>query len=120
MVTRTGGSVRRFNKELPVRKLLLLCLMFGWFYPLSVFTALGDTNNIALNQPVVASSVSADGGLKPATNAVDGKLSTRWSSLYSDPQWIYVDLGAAYSINRVKRNARSVNIRTRCLWEKIP
>jgi hypothetical protein len=28
-------------------------------------------------------------------------MTTRWSSLFSDPQWIYVDLGATYTINRV-------------------
>lgn len=33
--------------------------------------------------------------------AVDGYLSTRWSSRFSDPQWIYVDLGARKEIERV-------------------
>jgi len=36
-----------------------------------------------------------------APKAVDGNMSTRWSSLFSNPQWIYVDLGATYNINRV-------------------
>src|SRR5208282_6792641 len=37
-------------------------------------------------------------------DAVDGSLSTRWSSAFSDPQWIYVDLGADYNINEVVLN----------------
>jgi hypothetical protein len=34
-------------------------------------------------------------------NAVDGDLTTRWSSQFSDPQWIYVDLGARRAVERV-------------------
>jgi hypothetical protein len=35
---------------------------------------------------------------------VDGNTTTRWSSAFSDPQWIYVDLQATININRVKLN----------------
>src|SRR5205807_1773587 len=58
--------------------------------------------NLALNKPAVASSLE-DPSL-PASQAVDGNSSTRWSSGYSDPQWIYVDLGAQHTINEVKLN----------------
>ncbi|MED4203597.1 beta-N-acetylglucosaminidase domain-containing protein [Neobacillus mesonae] len=34
--------------------------------------------------------------------AVDGNNNTRWASLYSDNQWISVDLGKVYSIDKVK------------------
>ena len=33
-------------------------------------------------------------GLYPASNAVDGDLTTRWSSAFDDPQWITIDLGS--------------------------
>ncbi|MDD5261388.1 MAG: discoidin domain-containing protein [Methylacidiphilales bacterium] len=56
--------------------------------------------NLALNKPATASSLESTS--YPASNAVDGNLSTRWSSQFSDPQWIYVDLGATHSINEVK------------------
>jgi hypothetical protein len=36
-----------------------------------------------------------------AQKAIDGNLSTRWSSAWSDPQWIYVDVGAVRHISRV-------------------
>src|SRR5207253_1138374 len=36
-----------------------------------------------------------------AANAVDGNATTRWSSVFSDPQWISVDLGATTSICQV-------------------
>lgn len=34
--------------------------------------------------------------------AVDGNNNTRWASLYTDNQWISVDLGQVYSIDKVK------------------
>ena len=38
----------------------------------------------------------------PAKYATDGKTSTRWSSEFSDPQWLQVDLGAEHTISRVE------------------
>src|SRR6185295_6429453 len=59
----------------------------------------GFTQNIALNKPVVTSSVLS--GSFTGSLAVDGSTSTRWSSAASDPQWIYVDLGNQYNITSV-------------------
>jgi hypothetical protein len=39
-----------------------------------------------------------------AAKAVDGDVATRWSSAFSDPQWIAVDLGAKREIARVRLN----------------
>ena len=39
-------------------------------------------------------------GLSPG-NAFDGNLTTRWSSQFSDPQWIQVDLGSVQTICQV-------------------
>nr|WP_232075960.1 discoidin domain-containing protein [Phytohabitans suffuscus] len=33
---------------------------------------------------------------------MDASATTRWASAFSDPQWIQVDLGATYSIDRVR------------------
>jgi glucose/arabinose dehydrogenase len=57
--------------------------------------------NLALNKVVATSSVEPNSTLVGA-NAVDGNLSTRWGSAYTDNQWLYVDLADTYSINRVK------------------
>ncbi len=57
------------------------------------------TTNIALNKSVTASSTKDAN--HPASAAVDGSMSTYWSSQYSDPQWITVDLGDIYSLSRV-------------------
>ncbi|HEX2533017.1 MAG TPA: discoidin domain-containing protein, partial [Chitinophagaceae bacterium] len=56
--------------------------------------------NLALLKPVTASSI--ENGTTPAAAAVDGNGGTRWSSAFSDPQWIYVDLGNRYDIGQVK------------------
>lgn len=66
----------------------------------NVVVTAAPSGNLALNKPVTASSTE-NAGL-PASGAVDGNTATRWSSVHSDPQWIYVDLGATYSVNRVK------------------
>ncbi|MGW5263471.1 ThuA domain-containing protein [Microbispora sp. NPDC004025] len=56
--------------------------------------------NLALNKPATASSVES--AAYPASAAVDASSTTRWSSAFSDPQWIQVDLGATYTISRVR------------------
>ncbi|MGK5684269.1 ThuA domain-containing protein [Actinoplanes sp. URMC 104] len=56
--------------------------------------------NLALNRPATASSV--ENASYPAANAVDASATTRWSSAFSDPQWIQVDLGATRAISRVR------------------
>ena len=59
------------------------------------------TTNLALNKTVSASSFIA-AGYEPS-KIVDGNTTTtRWASAYSGDQWIQVDLGASYNVNRVK------------------
>ncbi|MDD5688387.1 MAG: discoidin domain-containing protein [Elusimicrobia bacterium] len=60
----------------------------------------GIAGNIAKGKPVTASSTEAGYG-NVASNSVDGDSTTRWSSEYSDPQWIRVDLGGVYDIKKV-------------------
>jgi len=60
-------------------------------------------NGIAVGKPVKSSSdVTVNGETFPAKYAVDGNRSTRWSSEFSDPQWIAVDLGEPIEIARVE------------------
>ncbi len=58
-----------------------------------------STVNVALNKAAYASSTETTGF--EAGKATDGNLTTRWSSSFSDPQYIYVDLGQRYDICRV-------------------
>ena len=52
-------------------------------------------------KPVSASSY--EGGNAPGA-AIDGRTTTRWNSLSSDPQWLQVDLGGPASISSVVLN----------------
>ena len=60
------------------------------------------TTNLALNKTATASSLENAGF--PASAAVDGNTGTRWSSAFSDPQWLEVDLGSTQSICQVVLN----------------
>ncbi|MFQ8601424.1 MAG: discoidin domain-containing protein, partial [Oscillospiraceae bacterium] len=59
--------------------------------------------NLALGKTVVASGTEVDDGRWSPDRVVDGAVSkdSRWSSNKADDAWIYVDLGAAYEIDRV-------------------
>ncbi|MFD5144810.1 discoidin domain-containing protein [Streptomyces sp. NPDC058401] len=54
-----------------------------------------------LSQGKPATASSSEGAGTPASAAVDGNNGTRWSSQFSDPQWIQVDLGAAAQLSQV-------------------
>ena len=58
------------------------------------------TTNVALNKTATASS-SENQPAYPASAAVDGNTGTRWSSAFSDPQWLEVDLGSSQNICQV-------------------
>jgi hypothetical protein len=76
-----------------------------WGYSLWEFQVYGSfgsscgTTNAAQGQPATASSVENSG--TPASAAFDGNTGTRWSSAWSDPQWLQVDLGSTQSICQV-------------------
>jgi hypothetical protein len=58
--------------------------------------------NLAQGKPTTSSSIENSG--TPAASATDGNSGTRWSSAFSDPQWLQVDLGATHTINKVTLN----------------
>ncbi|MET8527508.1 ThuA domain-containing protein [Micromonospora sp. NPDC005172] len=77
----------------------------AWGYSLYEFEVYGGTGtptggNLLLNKPTTTSST--EGADVSGAQAVDGNLTTRWSSTFSDPQWIRVDLGSPTAIGRVK------------------
>ncbi|MGI8664831.1 MAG: discoidin domain-containing protein [Jatrophihabitans sp.] len=55
-----------------------------------------------LSQGMPATASSTENASFPASAAVDGNTTgTRWSSAFSDPQWLQVDLGASATISQV-------------------
>ncbi|MCL5735096.1 MAG: discoidin domain-containing protein, partial [Actinobacteria bacterium] len=55
--------------------------------------------NLALGKTAVASTIQ--NASFPAAYATDGDVNSRWGSQYTDNEWLYVDLGSVYTINRV-------------------
>ena len=99
-VTGTGRYVRMYGTARATQ--------YGYsLWEFQVYGSLGSgstcgTTDAALNQPATASSTENAG--TPAADAVDGNLSTRWSSAFSDPQWLRVDLGSSKTICGVTLN----------------
>ncbi|HVX97625.1 MAG TPA: discoidin domain-containing protein, partial [Polyangia bacterium] len=64
-----------------------------------------ESSSAALCTPTQLKPTTAVASPSPkqaAKNAFDGNTGTRWESAYSDPQWIYFDLGAVKTITEVK------------------
>ena len=64
-----------------------------------------------ISQGKTATASSTESAAFPASNAVDGNLGTRWSSAFSDPQWLQVDLGASATVSSVVLNWESAYAR---------
>lgn len=58
-----------------------------------------SAQNLASGKPVYVSSIESS--LYVGNNAVDGNISTRWSSEFIEPSWIYIDLEELVQINKV-------------------
>ncbi|MFK0150772.1 discoidin domain-containing protein [Streptomyces sp. NPDC090493] len=57
-----------------------------------------------LSQGKTATASSEENAGTTAANAVDGNTGTRWSSAFTDDQWLQVDLGATAQVNQVVLN----------------
>ena len=88
---------RRWKILVPVA--VVVMTVAGGLGAVAMLPASADVTPISQGKTATASSVE-NGGLS-ASAAVDGDGGTRWSSQFSDPQWLQVDLGATTSINRV-------------------
>ncbi|QQQ74547.1 discoidin domain-containing protein [Saccharothrix sp. 6-C] len=82
----------------PIRLGAAFALLTALVMPVTAVQAAEcGTANAALNAPATASSVET-GSPFTAASAVDGNTGTRWSSAFSDPQWLRVDLGASREV----------------------
>ncbi len=69
----------------------------------SILVSSSSAQNLALNKRAYVSSQEDFTNLC-ASKAIDGNISTRWSSDFHDNEWIFVDLGAVYNIHQVVLN----------------
>jgi hypothetical protein len=86
-------------------------------YALSTSTTVANAATTLLSQGKPATASSAENAGTAASAAVDGNTGTRWSSAFSDPQWLQVDLGSQATISQVVLNweaayAKSFQIQT--------
>jgi len=96
-----AGGLSHATRRRKLSLIVLLCTLLGLMLPSAAPAATVHAAGALLsqNRPAYASSVESAG--TPATAAVDGNTTTRWSSQFSDPQWLYVDLGQVATINQV-------------------
>ena len=81
---------------------VLATLVTGYLAVLAASPAAAAPVLLSQGRPATASS--SEGAAMGAGAAVDGNTGTRWSSAFSDPQWIQVDLGSAQAISQVVLN----------------
>lgn len=81
----------------PTKLFLTFSVNFLLFFS---YSASYGSSNLALNQPITASS--SENSLLTPEFAVDKDMSSRWSSDFSDNNWIAVDLGDHFQITGVK------------------
>src|SRR5258705_4937962 len=59
---------------------------------------------LSLGKPAFASSLQQGSSYYDPRKVTDGDVTTRWSSEKIDPSWVYVDLGASSTIDRIAIN----------------
>jgi hypothetical protein len=98
-----GALVRQKSKQPLLSAIaafsIIAVLLAGYLLITPAPKAHASGTLLSQNQPATASSTES--ASFPATAAVDGNAGTRWSSAFSDPQWLQVDLGATASISQV-------------------
>ena len=85
------------------RKLTVLAAVVAAALGLTVASVASSASaaDTLLSQGKTATASSQEGADVTAAKAVDGDAATRWSSQFSDPQWLQVDLGATATISQV-------------------
>ena len=115
VATRTGGTSE--HVDFPVSGAARYVRVYGtarqsaWgysLYDLKVWSTDGGSTPpptaTLLSQGHPATASSSENTSFTAPNAVDGNTGTRWSSAFSDPQWVQVDLGATHTVSQVALN----------------
>ncbi|WP_406289834.1 discoidin domain-containing protein [Streptomyces sp. NBC_00209] len=96
-------SLRRPARSTGRRRTGVLAAVAGLVVSLLAFVPSASVSAAPslLSQGKTVTTSSQESGGTPATAAVDGDNGTRWSSAFSDPQWIKVDLGTSASVSQI-------------------
>jgi len=85
-------------------RLLIACVSALSLAYLGLTAINASAADTLLSQGKLATASSVENAGTAAANAVDGNTGTRWSSAFSDPQWLQVDLGATATVSSVQLN----------------
>ena len=99
MTARPRATLHPAMTTVVVAVLALLAAYVG----VNVSTPVNAASSL-LSQGKPAAASSVESAATPASAAVDGDTTTRWSSAFSDPQWLQVDLGGSATISQVVLN----------------
>jgi beta-glucosidase len=93
-------STARFPLSRSWRRLAIgvAALLLGY---LALVTPSANAALTLLSQGKPTTASSSENAGTPASAATDGNDGTRWSSAFSDPQWLQVDLGSPQQITQV-------------------
>jgi F5/8 type C domain/Beta-1,3-glucanase len=91
---------RRLLRSLPTVTAILVVLCVA-VYTVVVAGPAAHAAGTLLSQGKPTTASSTENADFPPGNATDGNTGTRWSSAFSDPQWLQVDLGSSASISQV-------------------
>jgi hypothetical protein len=100
----SGGTIHRRTLIHPARAVLALALSLALaIYALAAAPSARAADTL-LSQGMPTTASSQENAGTPPSAATDGSTTTRWSSAFSDPQWLEVDLGGGASIDKVVLN----------------
>ena len=99
LVPPTAGRQRRLSRIRALVAATVVTVVTAGLVTVVSFEAHAAPTLLSQGKTTTASSL--ENATFPASNATDGNTGTRWSSAFSDPQWLEVDLGATASVSQV-------------------
>ncbi len=103
VISSAAMTRRRLPRTLPMvmAALVVLCMAI---HTVIITGPAAHAAATLLSQGKPTTASSTENATFPASAATDGNTGTRWSSGFSDPQWIQVDLGSSASVSQVVLN----------------
>jgi len=99
MKLRPRISPSLLRRRRPLTVLAVAAALVAGLIITSAVSAQAAVSLLSQGKPTTASSAENAGS--PASNATDGNTGTRWSSAFTHPQWIQVDLGGTVTVCQV-------------------
>ena len=97
----SDGTLHRRPLIRPLHAAFLLLLVLSMAAYAIIAPSAAHAADSLLSQGKATTASSTENAGTPASDATDGDTGTRWSSAFSDPQWLQVDLGASASVDKV-------------------